>query len=40
MATVIKENGKMLSGYFLTNIGWEGFVGLFAVTSFLMLGQI
>jgi hypothetical protein len=40
MTKAIAQNGKAISGYFLTNIGWEGFVGLFLVSGFLIFGQL
>lgn len=40
MDRIINQNGKMLSGYLLTNIGWEGIVGLFVFASFLVFGQM
>jgi hypothetical protein len=40
MGKVIKQNGKMLSGYFYNNIGIEGCLGLFLIGCFLMFGQM
>jgi hypothetical protein len=40
MRKAIVQNSKVLSGYFHSNIGWEGFAGLIFVFSFLILGQL
>jgi hypothetical protein len=40
MRKAIEQNSKVLGGNFITNIGWEGFAGLFFVSSFLILGQL
>lgn len=40
MERIINQNGKMLSGYFISNIGWEGCLGLCFVAAFLILGQM
>jgi hypothetical protein len=39
MAKEIVKQGEMMRVYLFRNIGWEGFVGVFIVGSFLLLGQ-